>query len=353
VRVSERFLYEYDFIDGWQHDVRVEQMLPLEPGRRYPVCIAGRRAAPPEDCGGPWPFLELRQRYSVVSIAERLLELLSPLISETDSFDGDRDDDDAVDDHHEELVDLLRWLKIDRFERRAVNRQLFAARADATEDRSMKLRVQVVIVPEDEDGEGAPVVHEVAQIERGDLAVDTLGLHLAEAKDLLKRVQEVLIGEQVRTHLAEQMACPSCGRARAHKDAHTIVLRTLFGTLHLPSPRWRHCSCQPQPTRTFSPLATALLERTTPELLYLESKFAGLVSYGLSAKWLAETLPLGRPLYASTVRLHALATGERLERELGPEQAIFAEGCQLDWDELPWPDLPLTVGLVGGYVHSS
>jgi len=88
-------------------------------------------------------------------------------------------------------------------------------------------------------------------------------------------------------------------------------------------------------------------------LLYLESKFAGLVSYGLSAKWLAETLPLGRPLNASTVRLHALATGERLESELGPEQAMFAEGCQLDWDELPRPDLPLIVGLDGGYVHSS
>ncbi len=51
-------------------------------------------------------------------------------MSETDSFDGDEHDDgdehgdDAVDDHHAELVDLLRWLKIDRFERRAVNRQL-------------------------------------------------------------------------------------------------------------------------------------------------------------------------------------------------------------------------------------
>ncbi len=130
LRVRERFLYEYDFIDGWQFDVRVEQVLPLESGRRHPMCIGGRRAAPPEDCGGPWAFLELRQRYSVVSIAERLLELLSPLMSETDSFDGDEHDDgdehgdDAVDDHHAELVDLLRWLKIDRFERRAVNRQL-------------------------------------------------------------------------------------------------------------------------------------------------------------------------------------------------------------------------------------
>jgi hypothetical protein len=126
LRIGERFLYEYDFIGGWQHDVRVERILPRDPRRRYPVCIGGRRGAPPENCGGAWAFLELRQRYSVVSIAERLLELLSPLISDTDSCDDDDDDDGhgAVDDHHEELVDLLRWLKIDHFERRAVNRQL-------------------------------------------------------------------------------------------------------------------------------------------------------------------------------------------------------------------------------------
>jgi len=42
-----------------------------------------------------------------------------------------------------------------------------------------------------------------------------------------------------------------------------------------------------------------------------------------------------------------------LETELGPEQPMFVEGCQHDWDELPRPDLPLTVGLDGGYVHSS
>jgi hypothetical protein len=88
-------------------------------------------------------------------------------------------------------------------------------------------------------------------------------------------------------------------------------------------------------------------------LLYLESKFAGLVSYEQSARPLAETLPLGRPLHASAVRLHTLAAAERLESELGPEQPMFAEGCQRDWDALPRPDLPLTVGLDGGYVHSS
>ncbi len=219
----------------------------------------------------------------------------------------------------------------------------------------MKLRVQVVVIEsdDDDDDQHTTAVHEVAQIDRDTLSVDTLGLHLEEAKDLLQKVQAVLIDEQVRTCLAEQVACPDCGRPRAHKDTKTIVTRTLFGTLHLRSPRWHQCSCQPHTTRTLSPLAAALPERTTPELLYLESKFAGLVSYGLSAKWLTETLPIGRALYASGVRLHVQATGVRLESELGPEQSMFADGCQQDWDELPRPNLPLTVGVDGGYVHSS
>ena len=45
-RVGERFRYEYDFTDHWQHDVRVEQVVPLEPGRRYPG-VPGRPAGRP------------------------------------------------------------------------------------------------------------------------------------------------------------------------------------------------------------------------------------------------------------------------------------------------------------------
>jgi hypothetical protein len=59
-RVRERFLYEYDFTDGWQHEVRVEAIVPLAPRRTYPVCLDGKRAAPPEECGGPWAYLRLR-----------------------------------------------------------------------------------------------------------------------------------------------------------------------------------------------------------------------------------------------------------------------------------------------------
>src|SRR5712691_11495614 len=46
LRVGERFLYEYDFFDVLCHDVRVEAILPVERGRRYPVCTGGRRSTP-------------------------------------------------------------------------------------------------------------------------------------------------------------------------------------------------------------------------------------------------------------------------------------------------------------------
>lgn len=56
-RLRERFLYEYDFYDLWEHDVRLEKVLPWK-GRLCPVCIGGRRLAPPEDCGGARAYME-------------------------------------------------------------------------------------------------------------------------------------------------------------------------------------------------------------------------------------------------------------------------------------------------------
>ncbi|MCF8062219.1 MAG: plasmid pRiA4b ORF-3 family protein [Deltaproteobacteria bacterium] len=53
--------YEYDFGDGWEHTVMLEKILPREKEMVLPACIAGRRACPPEDCGGVWGYEKLLQ----------------------------------------------------------------------------------------------------------------------------------------------------------------------------------------------------------------------------------------------------------------------------------------------------
>ena len=54
-----KFLYEYDFGDSWDHELLVEKVLPAEAEKRYPVCLTGKRACPPEDCGGIWGYASL------------------------------------------------------------------------------------------------------------------------------------------------------------------------------------------------------------------------------------------------------------------------------------------------------
>lgn len=104
-RKGGRVRYTYDFGDDWEHEVVVEKVLAAEPGVRYPVCVVGEGACPPEDCGGPWGY-------------EHLREVLA----------------DPTSDEHE---DMLAWLGLDkgtdfdphRFDLSEVNRALALAGA--------------------------------------------------------------------------------------------------------------------------------------------------------------------------------------------------------------------------------
>jgi hypothetical protein len=177
-------------------------------------------------------------------------------------------------------------------------------------------------------------------------------LTLAEAKALLQGVQRTMVTEQTTAYLDAHRPCPACQAPRRCKGHHQLVYRTVFGKLTLPSPRWYTCRCQATEPRSVSPLAELLQERTAPELRYLEAKFAALMSYGVTVDVLGEILPIGAQLNATTVQRHLLRVAERMEHELGEEQAIFIEGCPAEWEDLPAPNAPLTVGLDGGYVHA-
>ena len=107
-RLRERFLYEYDFGDAWLHEVRIEKRLPPDPKLTYPLCIDGKHAAPPEDCGGALAYMQMRQKLKYRAVL---------------GDDGRDDDFDDEDDWEDESLGYQAF-DPDKFSRRDVNVRL-------------------------------------------------------------------------------------------------------------------------------------------------------------------------------------------------------------------------------------
>lgn len=132
-RPSEHFVYEYDMGDFWQHDIRIERVLPLDLSKPYPVCTGGAGDCPPEDCGGPSGYKEMlnercsweemkQAREDLLLVAQRLLEF---------SQGGSRPTEDDIEfmDALERMHDRLEAAQ-STFSRRAVNAALRTLRKD-------------------------------------------------------------------------------------------------------------------------------------------------------------------------------------------------------------------------------
>jgi hypothetical protein len=56
---KDKIMYEYDFGDGWQHDLILEKILAVDNTIKYPICLTGKMNCPPEDCGGIWGYSDI------------------------------------------------------------------------------------------------------------------------------------------------------------------------------------------------------------------------------------------------------------------------------------------------------
>jgi hypothetical protein len=147
-----------------------------------------------------------------------------------------------------------------------------------------------------------------------------LELFIGETHQLLRQLQTVVLREQVARFLERTSRCRQCGLRLGVKDTKTIVYRTVYGKAHLDSPRLYsacgRCGTHVTPARSFSPLADALPERTHPQWLWLQSRYAAVMSYRQAQTFLRDAFPAGRSLPVSSMKVNVLHTGQRLEAEV-------------------------------------
>ncbi|MGV8949275.1 MAG: plasmid pRiA4b ORF-3 family protein [Candidatus Paracaedibacter sp.] len=111
-RINEKFIYEYNFYDCWEHVIRLEKIVSFDPKKTYPLCVGGHYASIPEDSGGAEAFMKLMADNIPWRIEEQIREALQLYIEGKDR--------DLLEDT---LKDLQYWETRHKFDRHKINRQ--------------------------------------------------------------------------------------------------------------------------------------------------------------------------------------------------------------------------------------
>src|SRR3954454_22771087 len=148
------------------------------------------------------------------------------------------------------------------------------------------------------------------QIARPDDLTDlaTLGLTLAQGKQLLAGVQQELVGAQARRHAARRPACRSCSTACRVKDYRHHAIATLFGQVAVRLPRYCCIGCGV----TEAGLGWPSHIRSTPELDRLRAQLAVLMPYRTAAEVLGQVFPVDAGVDPETLRRHTFKIAQEL-----------------------------------------
>src|SRR5471032_127222 len=161
--------------------------------------------------------------------------------------------------------------------------------------------MRMIIEARIDDGVGGGEAIRLAEFERLDGDLKQLGLKLAEGRSLVREAQRALICAQTRVVVSAFVNCPQCGRTLSIKATHAIRYRTVFGKVTIDSPQLR----------------------VSPELEYLQVKWAVHLPYAVATTLLKEILPVDQTISTSGLRNRVWTVGQELDDHA--ESAIRGE----------------------------
>ena len=112
----------------------------------------------------------------------------------------------------------------------------------------MQFSIQMIIKGE----HGETKTEDIIALDKSGDKISDIGLSLQESKALLKTLQKMIVSHQAEHFTKAHTACQHCQKKRQTKGHHTILFRTLFGTVSIPSLRVYRCDCEDSKTKTVS-----------------------------------------------------------------------------------------------------